>query len=43
MVYFAEDENFKRNVLGSRGAIENLKIGTIDYDGRLYLSRYESE
>ena len=43
MVYFAEDENFKRNVLGRRGAIENLKIGIIDYDGKLYLSRYESE
>lgn len=43
MVYFAEDENFKRNVLGRRGAIENLKIGIIDYDGKLYLSRYENE
>lgn len=43
MVYFAEEESFNRNVLGRRGAIENLKIGIIDYDGKLYLSRYESE
>jgi hypothetical protein len=43
MVYFAENENFNRNVLGRRGAIENLKICLIDYDGKLYLSRYESE
>lgn len=43
MVYFAQDENFNRNVLGRRGAIENLKICVIDYDGKLYLSRYESE
>lgn len=43
MVYFAEEENFKRNVLGRRGAIENLKIGIIDYDGKLYLSRYANE
>ncbi len=43
MVYFAEDEKLKRNVLGRRGAIENLEIGIIDYDGLLYLSRYESE
>lgn len=43
MVYFAEDENFKRNVLGRRGAIENMRIGIIDYDGKLYLNRYESE
>ena len=43
MVYFAEEGTFKRNVVGRRGAIENLKIGLIDYDGKLYLSRYESE
>lgn len=43
MVYFAEDENFNRNVLGRRGAIENLKICIIDYDGKLYLSHYESK
>lgn len=42
MVYFAEDENFRRNVLGRRGAIENSQIGIVDYDGKLYLSRYES-
>jgi hypothetical protein len=42
MVYFAEDENFRRNVLGRRGAIENLQIGIVDYDGKLYLSRYET-
>jgi hypothetical protein len=40
MVYFAEDENFKRNVLGKRGGLGNLQIGIIDYDGKLYLSRY---
>lgn len=43
MVYFAEDENFNRNVLGRRGGLENLRIGIIDYDGKLYLSRYEGE
>ena len=43
MVYFAEDENFNRNVLGRRGGLENLKVGIIDYDGKFYLSRYESE
>jgi len=42
MVYFAEDENFNRNVLGRRGGLENLRVGIIDYDGKLYLSRYES-
>lgn len=33
----------KMKNFGLVGAIENLKIGIIDYDGRLYLSRYESE
>lgn len=40
LVYFAEDENFSRNVLGRRGWLELVKIGLIDYDGKLYLSRY---
>lgn len=43
MVYFAEDENFNRNVIGRRGGLENLRIGIIDYDGKLYLSRYEDK
>ena len=42
MIYFAAEENFGRNVLGRHGAIENLAIGIIDYNGELYLSRYDS-
>lgn len=40
LVYFAEDENFKRNVLGRHGFLELVKFGLIDYEGKLYLSRY---
>jgi hypothetical protein len=40
LVYFAEDENFSRNVLGRHGWLELVTIGLIDYDGKLYLSRY---
>ena len=40
LVYFAEDENIRRNVLGRRGWLELIKIGIIDYEGKLYLSRY---
>lgn len=40
LVYFAEDENFKRNVLGQHGFLELVKLGLIDYEGKLYLSRY---
>jgi Aspartyl protease len=42
-VFFAANESFKRNVLGRTGWLDRLRIGLIDYDGKLYLSRYESE
>lgn len=40
MVYFAEDYAFKRNVLGRHGFLHLVRLGLIDYDGRLYLSLY---
>lgn len=39
-VGFAEDETFKRNVLGRRGFLEQVTLGLVDYRGKLYLSRY---
>ena len=42
-VFFAEDENFNRNVLGRYGWLNRVVIGINDYDGKLYMSRYESE
>lgn len=42
-VYFAQDESFKRNVLGRHGWLDRVIIGINDYDGKLYLSRYDSE
>ncbi len=42
MVFFAQDENFKRNVLGRHGWLDRVIIGINDYDGKLYLSKYES-
>jgi hypothetical protein len=41
-VYFAADESFGKNVLGRYGWLNRLIIGINDYDGKLYLSRYES-
>ena len=40
-VFFAQDENHKRNVLGRYGYLNRLIIGINDYDGKLYLSRHE--
>jgi voltage-gated potassium channel Kch len=40
-VYFAADESFTRNVLGRRGWLDHLRIGIVDYESKLYLSRHE--
>lgn len=42
-VFFAADDDFRVNVLGRNGWLNRLIIGINDYDGKLYLSRYESE
>jgi hypothetical protein len=39
-VSFTEEESFQRNVLGRRGFLEQVTLGLVDYEGRLYLSRY---
>jgi hypothetical protein len=39
-VYFAEDVNFTRNVLGRQGWLDHLRLGLVDYEGKLYLSDY---
>lgn len=40
MVYFSEDHAIRRNVLGRHGWIEMVRLGIVDYDRMLYLSRY---
>ncbi len=39
-VYFAADENFTRNVLGRQGWLDRVRLGLLDYDGKLFLSDY---
>lgn len=41
LVGFAEDQGFRRNVLGRRGFIEQMALGLVDYEGELYLGRYD--
>ena len=43
VVYFAENEDFGRNVLGRTGWLNRLSIAIIDYDGQIYVSRYDDE
>jgi hypothetical protein len=40
-VFFASDSGMTKNVLGWRGWLDMLRIGIVDYDGELYLSRYD--
>ena len=42
IVYFAADENFSRNVLGRQGWLDRVRLGLIDYEGKLFLSDYNS-
>ena len=39
-VYFAKEESFARNVLGRQGWLDRVKLGLIDYEGKLLLSEY---
>ena len=39
-VYFAKEESFTRNVLGRHGWLDRVKLGLIDYEGKLFLSEY---
>lgn len=40
---FAEDEGLQKNVLGRYGFLMQVKIGLVDYEGKLYLSHYLDE
>jgi len=40
-VYFAAHESFTRNVLGRRGWLDQVRLGIVDYESKLYLSPYE--
>lgn len=40
-VYFAKEESFARNVLGRQGFLDRVKLGLIDYEGKLFLSVYD--
>ena len=39
-VYFAAHESFTRNVLGRRGWLDQVRLGLVEYESKLYLSRY---
>lgn len=39
-VYFAEEDFFDRNVLGRIGWLDRVKLGLIEQEGKLFLSKY---
>ena len=40
MVYFAEQYNLRRNLLGRKGWLQKVRLAVVDYDSILYLSPY---
>ncbi len=40
-VYFSFAHDFTRNVLGRRGWIEQFNLGIVDYESKLYISKYD--
>ncbi len=40
-VYFAKEESFTRNALGRQGWLDRVRLGLIDYEGKLFLSEYK--
>lgn len=42
-VYFAAHYSFTRDVLGRHGWLDQVRIGIIEYEGHLYVSRYDEE
>jgi len=39
-IYFAKEESFMRNILSRQGWLDPVKLGLIDYEGKLLLSAY---
>ena len=42
-VYFAAQQSFTRNVLGRRGWLDQVRLGIVEYESKLYLSRYDEQ
>src|SRR5262245_33706127 len=42
-VYFAKMYSFPRNALGRFGWMQQMKLGLIDYEGKIFMSRYGTE
>lgn len=42
-IYFAATEGLPRNVLGRRGWLDQVRVGIIEHDSKLYVSRYDDE
>ncbi|MEW6129673.1 MAG: hypothetical protein AB1757_21715 [Acidobacteriota bacterium] len=41
MVYFAARYGLPRNVLGRRGWLDQIRLGLIEYEGKLYVGKYD--
>lgn len=42
-IYFIEEEEIHRNVLGRKGFLNLVRFGLIDYEGKLFLNSYNEK
>jgi hypothetical protein len=42
VVYFAEEYNLPRNLLGRDGWLRKLRLAVVDYDAEIYLGPYDA-
>jgi len=41
LVYFVQNYNLPRNLLGREGWLQKMRVAVVDYDAELYLSSYD--
>jgi hypothetical protein len=41
VVYFAESDQIRRNLLGRQGWLQLIKLGIVDYDSEIYVGLYD--
>jgi hypothetical protein len=42
MAYFARDPEIKRDVLGRFGWLQQVQLGLVDYEGKLFVAKYDT-
>jgi hypothetical protein len=41
--YFAHDPEIRRDVLGRFGWLQQVRLGLVDYEGKLFVAKYDAQ